>query len=146
MQYCIAGKRGVGASLVSEEPIIYGETLRALRDEVGWTQGELAYHAKVDQSLISKIERGQVDNVNLRTAIFLARALGVSIDILASPPKPAIAQSQEETATAAKEALIQQINRDRHIRRDTKDILATIVEDEYAKHLDRKRKRQGEED
>lgn len=57
-------------------------TLRTRRSAAGYTQGELAYHAGVDQSQISKIERGAQIDVALSTARRLARALGLTLDEL----------------------------------------------------------------
>jgi len=38
---------------------IIGENIRILRDNAGFTQGNLAHFMGVDQSLISKIEKGE---------------------------------------------------------------------------------------
>jgi transcriptional regulator with XRE-family HTH domain len=60
----------------------WGAVVRRLREERGWSQGELAYHAGVDQSQISKIETGAQDDARLSTAVGLAGALGVGLDAL----------------------------------------------------------------
>lgn len=66
----------------STEVSIDASTLRIRRGAAGYTQGELAYHAGVDQSQISKIERGAQIDVALSTARRLARALGLTLDEL----------------------------------------------------------------
>ncbi|MDD4396548.1 MAG: helix-turn-helix transcriptional regulator [Sphaerochaetaceae bacterium] len=38
---------------------IIGENIRILRDNAGFTQGNLAHFMGMDQSLISKIEKGE---------------------------------------------------------------------------------------
>jgi transcriptional regulator with XRE-family HTH domain len=60
----------------------WGAVVRRLREERGWTQGQLAYHAGVDQSRVSKIESGAHRDTRLSTVTRLAAALGVGVDVL----------------------------------------------------------------
>lgn len=76
----------VVADGTQKEIAIHGEVLRRLREAKGWSQGELAYHAKIDQSQISKIESGALTDVRLSSAKRLATALGASVDALAGLP------------------------------------------------------------
>jgi len=59
-----------------------GTTLRQLREERGWSQGQLAVHSGVDQSHLSKIERDVHDTINARVLARIADALNVSADYL----------------------------------------------------------------
>lgn len=92
MQYCIDPNRSTRrrcmpkARKKTDEISIRAELLKARREERGWTQGELAYHAKVDQSQISKIESGSLPGVRFVTVARLAAALGTSLDELAGLP------------------------------------------------------------
>jgi len=59
-----------------------GERVRERRDQLGWTQSELAQRAGVHPSWISRIESGIAPNVSAETVLKLARALAVSVDHL----------------------------------------------------------------
>ena len=59
----------------------FGARLRAIREERGLTQKELARLAGIAEMLVSRYERG-VGNPAIDTAIALARALEVSLDYL----------------------------------------------------------------
>ena len=60
-----------------------GQRLRQLREMSGWSQGELSRKANVPQAIISRVENGQQYGITLENARRLARALGVTIDLLA---------------------------------------------------------------
>lgn len=60
---------------------VRGDRVRALRKARGWTQIELAVHAGIGQSAVSKIERGSKD-VWVQTVVAIARVFGVSTDYL----------------------------------------------------------------
>jgi transcriptional regulator with XRE-family HTH domain len=68
----------------------FGQRLRRLREMAGLSQNELAKRAKVNRPLITMLESGKSPShkprdVTLETARKLARALGVSLDMLAGP-------------------------------------------------------------
>lgn len=50
--------------------------VREQREQKGWSQAELARRAGVAQSMISRLERGQLQSVHLPTLEKLARVLG----------------------------------------------------------------------
>ncbi len=56
-----------------------GRNVSALRLKMGLTQNQLASKAKTQQSYISKIESGEMNNVGLDILERLAMALEVSI-------------------------------------------------------------------
>jgi XRE family transcriptional regulator, master regulator for biofilm formation len=56
-----------------------GRNVSALRLKMGLTQNQLASKAKTQQSYISKIESGEMNNVGLDILDRLATALEVSI-------------------------------------------------------------------
>ena len=56
----------------------FGQHLRRLRDEQGYTQEQLAHRAGIHVTYLSGIERG-VRNPSLRNLRALARALGVRV-------------------------------------------------------------------
>lgn len=62
-----------------------GERLRTLRELAGLSQTALAERSKVQRPLISMLESGKQTGMTLDTARKLARALGVSLDMLAGP-------------------------------------------------------------
>jgi transcriptional regulator with XRE-family HTH domain len=55
---------------------IFGETIRRLRTEAGWSQEELAAACALHRTYIGGVERGE-RNVSLLNIVELARALGV---------------------------------------------------------------------
>lgn len=56
--------------------------LREVREEVGFTQGELAERAGVSRGTISLIEGGRISCVKTDTLVKLADALGKRVDAL----------------------------------------------------------------
>ncbi len=66
-------------------PDTIGERLRRLRIAHGWSIRRLAHTANVSLSSISAVESGtrQGGNLTLNTGKRLARALGVSLDVIA---------------------------------------------------------------
>jgi len=61
-----------------------GKTIRAIRQEQGLSQKEVAEAAGIGQSYLSMIESGQRRNPGTRIVARLARVLDVSIDELAA--------------------------------------------------------------
>nr|MBC7245520.1 helix-turn-helix transcriptional regulator [Chloroflexota bacterium] len=61
-----------------------GQAIRAIRQEAGLSQKELAEAAGIDQSYLSMIESGQRHNPGTRLMARLAQALHVSMDELAA--------------------------------------------------------------
>ncbi len=61
----------------------FGERLRQLREARGWSQRELAERSGVPYFTIYRCERGTHDEPRVGMAAKLARALGVSLDVLA---------------------------------------------------------------
>ncbi|HUV74769.1 MAG TPA: helix-turn-helix transcriptional regulator [Anaerolineae bacterium] len=59
-----------------------GPTLRQLREERGWSQGQLALRSGIDQSHLSKIERDVHETINARVLARIADALNVTTDYL----------------------------------------------------------------
>jgi transcriptional regulator with XRE-family HTH domain len=62
-----------------------GEQLRRLRAQRGWSLERLAGVCGVSRSMLSQIERGEA-NPTVIVAAAIARALGVSLDELVTPP------------------------------------------------------------
>src|SRR6476469_8372699 len=54
-----------------------GRVVRALRRRKGWRQADLAQAAGCSQTLISLVERGQIDGSSLRVLRLIFRALEV---------------------------------------------------------------------
>jgi DNA-binding XRE family transcriptional regulator len=57
------------------------QDLAALREERGLTQVQLAGRAGVSQGTISKLESGKMKNLELRTIVQIAAALGARVKI-----------------------------------------------------------------
>lgn len=55
---------------------------KALREARGLTQQELADRVGTSKSYVCEIEKGHVSRPTIDTAVSLARALGVSFDVL----------------------------------------------------------------
>ncbi len=59
-----------------------GERLKQLREMRGLSQNELAKRAGVSHPVVSDLERGIREDMTVSTAKALARALGVSLEML----------------------------------------------------------------
>jgi transcriptional regulator with XRE-family HTH domain len=59
-----------------------GERLKRLREMRGLSQNELARRAGISHPVISDLERGVREDMAVSTAKALARALGVSLEML----------------------------------------------------------------
>lgn len=74
---------------------LLGQRIRRLRRERGWSQRELARRAGVSNSLISRIELGQGEELSLAHLERIARVLGVSLSYLVSTDEFAPADDPE---------------------------------------------------
>ncbi|MCZ2341474.1 MAG: helix-turn-helix domain-containing protein [Bacteroidales bacterium] len=61
-------------------PSAFGDRLRQLRQEAGWTLAELAERAGVNLGTIHRIESGHRPNPTWETVVALSAALGVPTD------------------------------------------------------------------
>jgi transcriptional regulator with XRE-family HTH domain len=61
--------------------VTVGERIKARREELGWTQEELARRAKFSKSFLSDLENGK-RNVGADKLLDIARALNQSLDYL----------------------------------------------------------------
>ena len=61
----------------------FGERLRQFRELAKMSQSELARRANIPQPVVSDVESGRQKSVNLETARRIARALGVTLNLLA---------------------------------------------------------------
>lgn len=71
---------------------LLGERVRRARMAYGWKQKELAERTGVPQGNISRIERGQIQDMHLSRFITLMHTLNVSADYLLGLDTPAQAQ------------------------------------------------------
>lgn len=60
-------------------PTPFGDSLRRLRTRAGYSQAELARAAGCERAYITQLESGERDNVSLKLARALARALAVPL-------------------------------------------------------------------
>jgi transcriptional regulator with XRE-family HTH domain len=58
----------------------FGEALLKARQQLGWTQVQVATRAKLGQTYVSRVERGQ--NTTLEAMSLLARAVGLQVTFL----------------------------------------------------------------
>jgi transcriptional regulator with XRE-family HTH domain len=117
---------------------LLGSTIRRLRDERGWTQGELAYHAGVDQSHVSRIESGATKDTKVSTIIAIARALGVTIDELTGrSPLRAHPGADEDP-------VFRELDRDKRVKPETRRIVRMIVEADYRAWQEEQARKKGE--
>jgi transcriptional regulator with XRE-family HTH domain len=59
-----------------------GKKIREVREEIGFTQGQLAGHADVSQGYLSQLEHGDVRNPSAAVILRLAQAMHVDPDDL----------------------------------------------------------------
>lgn len=86
---------------MTDEASRFGNLIRLRREELGLSQNELAKRAEVNQTWISRLERGENYNISLRAARRIAKVLGLSGDDLLGPPEsesepPDMAQDSTE--------------------------------------------------
>lgn len=62
---------------MSDPKKLFGNKVRAMRKERGWSQEELADASELDRTYIGGIERGE-RNVSIMNIAKIARALGVT--------------------------------------------------------------------
>ncbi len=79
--------------------------LRELRQEMGWTQEDLARASGLGRPMISRIESGARSNVRSSTLHKLAKALHVPVDDLMLRPM-AVAESETPYQNVKRQALI----------------------------------------
>jgi transcriptional regulator with XRE-family HTH domain len=68
------------ASFLSMDAIRFGLSVRALRRRRSWRHVDLAAHADVSRTAISRVERGRADRLTVRKLQDLADALGARLD------------------------------------------------------------------
>ena len=71
--------------------IVFGQRLRAVRKERGWTLRFLAAKAGVHWTYLGQVERGE-RNVSLLTILRLAKALGIDPGVLLKGLKADVAE------------------------------------------------------
>jgi len=79
----------------------FGQRLKRLREARGWSQQELADRAEVPYITIYRCERGQHQEPRVSVAARLARALGVSLDVLANTYGDVMQDEDAEPFTTA---------------------------------------------
>ena len=78
----------------------FGARLKHLREARGWTQQELADRSRVPYITIYRCERGQHQEPRVTVAAKLARALGVSLDVLANTYGDVMREDEEDDAVS----------------------------------------------
>ena len=66
------------------DPVRLGRQVRALRRRRGWRQVDLGAAARVSRATISRVERGQADDVTLRTVDAIVRAVSARLELVVS--------------------------------------------------------------
>jgi transcriptional regulator with XRE-family HTH domain len=61
----------------------FGQRLKSIREQRGWSQSALAERSGVPYETIYRVERGTHQEPRVSIAAKLARTLGVSLDVLA---------------------------------------------------------------
>jgi transcriptional regulator with XRE-family HTH domain len=78
---------------------LFGSTLRALREEAGLTQEEVADRADIHWTYLSQVEGGK-RNLGLENIVYLAKAIGVTpSDLLKAFTKTYTANLPEKRAS-----------------------------------------------
>lgn len=105
----------------------YGDRVKALRKERGWSRAELARRSDLDSQTIYRIESGRIKDGH-KSRVNLSKAFGITLDELSGlPPKGAIpnadvvnpfASLAEADLVATIIALVKEIER----RRDSHDL------------------------
>jgi predicted transcriptional regulator len=88
--------------------------IRRLREELGWTQEELARRAHIDQADLSRIERGATDP-RWSTVNRIINALGETFELSAAPTtlRPALSADTRQAITGTAQSQRKRPPRDR---------------------------------
>jgi len=81
-----------------------GQRLKQYRELADLSQNELAQRSGVPRPTITNLESGAQSGLTLENARKLARALGISIDMLAGKGEEETEREPTELATAGREA------------------------------------------
>src|SRR5580704_16677984 len=73
------------------------QDLVALRESRGLSQVQLAARLGITQSAIAQLESAQPKNVELRTLVRVAAALGAHVDVPIRPHRPAARKPRQRT-------------------------------------------------
>ena len=81
------------------------QDLVALRESRGLSQTQLADRLGVTQSAIAQLESAQPKNVELRTLVRVAAALGAHVDVSIRPARQSKMNSRQRARTKAKKVV-----------------------------------------
>jgi len=70
---------------------LFGQRVKKLREQRGWTQQELAGRAGLTNDTISNYERGRRTDPPVSVVWAVASAFGVSVEELLAEPEPEVA-------------------------------------------------------
>jgi transcriptional regulator with XRE-family HTH domain len=65
--------------------VVDGTVIRSVREAKGWDQLTLAQVAGINPSVVSRVERDLQNDLKASVLVALARALGVSVDVILHP-------------------------------------------------------------
>lgn len=88
---------GENADMLGYDP----RKIVALREALGWKQGELAKRARLSQPSVSALERGETMKPKLETMSAIAAALGVPLTTIQVRPLPGKRGENAEEQAAA---------------------------------------------
>jgi transcriptional regulator with XRE-family HTH domain len=119
--------------------------VKDLRTQRGMSQNELADAIGVDRSYVSHIESGRIRQPSADVLKGLARALGVPPSELALAIVGASAESPSEPEPSADEPpIFRELDRDRHVKPETRRIVRMIVEADYRAWQEEQARKKGE--
>jgi transcriptional regulator with XRE-family HTH domain len=116
----------------------FGAIVRTLRTAAGFTQRELAAREGLHRNYLGALERGTIANPGLATANRLARALGVSVAVLAEsfvrplpagPPPP-----RHATETPVPEPSAAALGRALRLLRRRRELTRTVLAERTGMH------------
>lgn len=82
------------------------QDLVALRESRGLSQVQLAKRLGITQSAIAQLESAQPKNVELRTLVRVAAALGARVDVSIHATRPAERKSRQRARAKAKKPML----------------------------------------
>lgn len=110
----------------NNDDLSFSNTLRQLRKNKDWSQGQLAQKAGIDLQKISKYERG-VSSPPITTLVKIAAALGVSLDYLVT--------GRNTSAEKMKNAqLIERIEEIEKLPTEYQDTLISVLDSFIKRH------------
>lgn len=102
----------------------FGAVIKHLRNEKGWSQGQLAVYSETSQPTVNQIETGK-RNPSTETLVKLARALGVEVADLFPKGQAPLPDFESERRETTADELLEDFRR--QVEQDAKEVRRALA-------------------